>query len=156
MIRKTTIKMNKIFITLTSIVLVGMLNANAQDQPALDQLNAYKVAFFTSKINLTSAEAEKFWPVYNEYQDKKALIQQEKSSLMKSFNQNEKTMSVSQLTELADKIANIVPREAALSMELHKKLITLLPPAKVIRVYQAEGQYKTQLLNELQNPKPNP
>lgn len=32
-----------------------------------EKIQALKVAFITQKLQLTSAEAEKFWPVYNQY-----------------------------------------------------------------------------------------
>ena len=34
-----------------------------------EKVQALKVAFITQKLNLTSAEAEKFWPVYNNYEN---------------------------------------------------------------------------------------
>ena len=34
-----------------------------------EKIQALKIAFITQKLHLTSAEAEKFWPVYNEYND---------------------------------------------------------------------------------------
>ena len=40
--------------------------------------------------------------------------------------------------------------ESSMAVTFHKKLKELLTPAKVIRYYQAENQYKIQLLNELQ------
>ena len=98
------VKAMKKTIILLLILLMLPFHRTVAQNPNLEKLNNYKIGFFTKKLNFTPGEAEKFWPVYNEYQDKKALIQQEKSSLMKSFNQNEKTMSVSQLTELADKM----------------------------------------------------
>jgi len=36
-------------------------------QPPKERIKALKVAYITKELNLTSAEAEKFWPVYNEY-----------------------------------------------------------------------------------------
>ncbi len=32
-----------------------------------EKVQALKIAFITQKLQLTSSEAEKFWPVYNEY-----------------------------------------------------------------------------------------
>lgn len=32
-----------------------------------EKIKALKIAFITQKLQLTSAEAEKFWPVYNQY-----------------------------------------------------------------------------------------
>jgi hypothetical protein len=117
----------------------------------LEKLNSYRIGFFTTKLNLSSAEAEKFWPVYNEYQKQKNLIQQEKIKLIRNFNQNESTLNESQMTEIGDKLVSSIVEESTLAVSFHKKLKDVLPPAKVIRFYQAENQYKAQLLKELQS-----
>jgi len=147
--------MRRIIITLFTVFILGTCNSNAQNLNNLEKLNAYKIAFFTRKINLSSSEAEKFWPVYNEYQNKRNLIQQEKNKLLRTYNQNEASMTDGQLIELGNKIIAAIVEESALDVELHKKLVAILPPGKVIRVYQAETQYKTQLLIELQNARQN-
>jgi hypothetical protein len=33
------------------------------------KLQAYQIAFLTKKLNLTPEEAQRFWPVFNKYQD---------------------------------------------------------------------------------------
>ena len=101
-------------------------------------------------MNLTSAEAEKFWPVYNDYQKQKNLIQREKIMLIRDFNQNESTLTDKQMTEMGDKLINYISEESSMAVSFHKKIGNVLPPVKVIRYYQAENQYKIQLLKELQ------
>lgn len=34
-----------------------------------EKIQALKIAFITQKLHLSSGEAEKFWPVYNDYQN---------------------------------------------------------------------------------------
>jgi hypothetical protein len=119
--------------------------------PNIEKLNAYKIAFFTKKMNLTSQEAEKFWPVYNELQDKKFQIQQQKVQLNRNFNQNGAVMTDKELTEAGDKFITLQVQESSLNQEYHNRFKEILPPAKIIRLYQAENQYKLQLLNELQD-----
>jgi len=116
----------------------------------LEKLNNYKIGFFTKKLNLTSEEAEKFWPIYNDYQSQRNIIQIEKLKLNRNFNQNESSLSNSQLEEIGDRYVDCLVRESTLAVAFHKKLKEVLPPAKVIMYYQAENQYKIQLLNELQ------
>lgn len=136
-----------IILTTISISLVRGQNPN------MEKLNAYKIAFFTKKMDLSSQEAEKFWPLYNEFQDKKFHIQQEKVFINRNFNQNGATMTDKELTEAGDKYIAIEIQEASLSQEYHSRFKEILPPAKIIRLYQAENQYKLQLLNELQDRK---
>jgi hypothetical protein len=132
-------------------VLIGF-RLNAQN-PNMERLNNYKIGFFTKKLNLTSSEAEKFWPVYNEYQKQKNDIQLEKILLIRNFNQNESTLSDKQISEIGDKLIAAISKESDLAVTFHDKLKEVLPPAKVIKYYQAENQYKAQLINELQGAK---
>jgi hypothetical protein len=51
------------------ICLVFALPLSAQEKGSqTQQIEAVKVAFITQKLNLSSSQAEKFWPLYNNYQ----------------------------------------------------------------------------------------
>jgi len=141
--------MKRVVLLLMIMIWISGVQLAAQTKN-FDKLNAYKIGFFTKKLNLTSREAEKFWPEYNEYQQKKNQLQREKIMLIRDFNQNESILDDDELTEMGDKLISLVTEESALSITFHDKLKAILPPAKVIKFYQAENQYKTQLLNELQ------
>jgi len=145
---KSGVMKRGIFI-LVVVMLYPSIELSAQNQN-LEKFNTYKIGFFTKRLNLSSSEAEKFWPVYNEYQNQKTRLQMEKTLIIRTFNQNEKTLSDREISALGDKLIGIITEESALAITLHKKLKEVLPPAKVIRFYQAENQYKQQLLNELQ------
>jgi hypothetical protein len=140
-------KTGLLLLTLAMIIPLGRLHGQ---NPNLEKFSAYKVGFFTKKMNLNSQEAEKFWPVYNDYQKQKNLIQREKIMLIRDFNHNESILNDSQLTEMSDKLIRFISDESSLAVAFHKKIRELLPPAKVIKYYQAENQYKIQLLKELQ------
>ncbi len=63
--------MKKIYLLIVVVAIATI--AKAQDQPpqAPEQkqqnIEALKVAFISKELELTPAEAEKFWPVYNQY-----------------------------------------------------------------------------------------
>jgi len=142
---------NTLCILITLLLLTG-LKVTAQNTNR-ENLNSYKIGFFTKRLNLTSAEAEAFWPVYNEYQDQKSRLQLDKALIIRNFNQNESILNDKQITESGDKLVGLIEQESALAVKFHGKLKQVLSPAKVLRFYQAENQYKAQLLNELQNNK---
>jgi hypothetical protein len=144
--------MKRVTIFLLLMLLFPLSWTSAQN-PNLEKLNNYKIGFFTKKLNLTSAEAEKFWPVYNEYQSQRNQIQLEKLKINRNFNQNGNSLSDGQLEEMGDKFVDCIVRESDLAVAFHKKLKAVLSPEKVILYYQAENQYKMQLLNELQTAK---
>ena len=47
---------------------------SAQDKQRSEQIESVKVAFITQKLDLNSSEAEKFWPVYNNYQREMKVV----------------------------------------------------------------------------------
>jgi len=144
--------MKRLLIVIFVVLMIPVTRSSAQNSN-LEKLNDYKIGFFTKRLNLTSAEAEKFWPVYNDYQSQKNAIQLEKLKINRNFNQNVSSLSDTQLEEMGDKFVDYLVQESNLAVSFHKKLKEILPPAKVLRYYQAENQYKVQLLNELQNVK---
>jgi Skp family chaperone for outer membrane proteins len=53
-----------------SIVLSGFAQDNTEVQKADgSRIETLKIAYITQKLNLTTEEAEKFWPVYNKYME---------------------------------------------------------------------------------------
>jgi len=139
---------------LVTIALLPIILLNAQN-PNREKLEAYRIGFFTKKLNLNSEEAEKFWPVYNDYQKKRNSLLQDRRELIRNFNQNESSLSDKELTEIGDKLINTFSDESESAQSFHKKLKEIFPPAKVIRYYQAENQWKAQLLNELRENRPD-
>ncbi len=72
-------------ILLTFLVLLGLsLNAqrpgipsrNNPQRPDLERVKAIRAAVLTEKMNLSTAEAEKFWPVYVEYEVEQKKIKE--------------------------------------------------------------------------------
>ena len=133
---------------MVALVILSAGKSNSQN-PAREKLDAYRIAFFTKRLNLTPQEAEKFWPVYNELQNKKNAIQVEKAGINRNFNQNELNMSEREITEAADKFISLEVQEAGITQEYHRKFKEILSPVKVMRLYQAENQYRLMLLQEL-------
>jgi hypothetical protein len=142
--------MKRKIIVFTILATFCVMNISAQNANR-QRLDAYKIALFTKRLNLTSQEAEKFWPVYNQYQDNKNQIQLERHEINRNFNQNELNMSEREMTEAGDKFVDLEVREAALAQEFHTRIKTILSPVKILRLYQAENQFRQQLLNELRD-----
>lgn len=141
-------------LVLMIIGLLPLLVLSAQS-PNREKLDAYRIGFFTKKLSLTPDEAEKFWPVYNDYQKQRNSLLIGRRELIRNFNQSESTLSDKELTEIGDKLINTFSEESSIALSFHTKIKGILPPAKVIKYYQAENQWKAQLLNELQDNRPS-
>lgn len=57
----------KKMITLFTLIIIGT-SLQAQPPQKREELEALRIAYISKQLELTPAEAEKFWPVYNHFQ----------------------------------------------------------------------------------------
>jgi hypothetical protein len=57
----------KLIYTIFGIIFFFSTSALAQQPRDGERLEALKIAYLTKKLNLTTEEAQRFWPVYNQY-----------------------------------------------------------------------------------------
>jgi hypothetical protein len=114
-----------------------------------ERVQALKVAFITNALNLSSAEAEKFWPIYNEYQDKREAARKQLQADYKIIREQSDQLSSEELTRLGDEIVALKIKDAALVSEMHEKLKKVLTPVKLAKLYVAEEDFKKRLIEIL-------
>jgi hypothetical protein len=115
-----------------------------------EQIKAMKVAFLTSELDLTPSEAEKFWPIYNTFDDKQFELRHQK---MKGYF---KRMQNDELDKLSEKEATALLNQIENSEEdlfnLKKKFIIslkeILPSVKIIKLKKAEEDFNRKLLQQ--------
>lgn len=139
-----------ILLFLIASILVSFA-CKSKHEKSEEMLNAEKIAFFTQKLNLTPQESEKFWPVYNEYWERKNQIFDNKRTAMKYCSKNLETMSDVEITKYADMYVNFQKQESDLLIEFNEKFKQVLPPKKVFKFYQTDYDFKTYLLHQIKN-----
>ena len=113
-----------------------------------EEIYALKVAFITNKLPLTSSEAEKFWPIYNAFEDKQFELKHEKSLVFLKKMDNETLNKMSE-KEAAALLSKMESAEEEI-FQLRKKLIISLKPilsqVKLIKLRKAEEEFNKKLL----------
>ena len=77
--------MKKLFFILL-ILSIGLTNVWGQKknrEEAMRKVEAYRIEFFTKNLDLTEKEAEKFWPIYSDYQAKQQALKDGGESMRK-------------------------------------------------------------------------
>lgn len=132
---------------LTLIVSFALIiDGNAQKTG--DRIKAKRIAFFTDKLQLTPDEAQKFWPVFNEYDQKKNNLTVEKRKLTETF-QNNANISEGEVDKIINRFIAISQQETQLFEQYNKRFRSILPAHKVMKLYLAETEFKVVLLREL-------
>jgi hypothetical protein len=124
-----------------------------QDKPAdnmqilLDKIKADKKLLVAKNMDLTESEAQRFWPVYEEYQQQLANFNQRIGKLIESYAAAYRTNSMTD--EAAKKIiaefVAIEKGEAAVKEFFVPKVSQVLPPKKVARYFQIENKIRAVL-----------
>lgn len=114
---------------------------------ALDRVQAQRVAFITEKIDLTSKEAEKFWPLFNEYE-------REERRLRKAHQgrQKKRLMDMTDEDAKAELIARFDLEQELLDLKrsYFQKIADVVSPKKLAGFFRADREFKRMLLNRIQ------
>lgn len=115
-----------------------------------EQIKALKVAFITDELKLTSLEAEKFWPLFNAYDDKQQELRQQKMrSIMKRLdNETVDKMSEKDAANLLSQIENTEEELYQLHKKFDSNLKSVLPAVKIVKLKKAEEDFNRKLLKQ--------
>jgi hypothetical protein len=120
--------------------------APRNQEERMERLESAKIAFLTQRIDLSSREAEKFWPVYNQYQNElKALMQQRKGDMQKQ----DQLSANDQIDRQLDMESKVLELKKRYTREFGK----VLSPEKIVSLFQAERDFKNELIKELRERK---
>ncbi len=123
----------------------------AQAQPSSkDKIEALKAAFINKNIDFTAAEAQAFWPLYNDFQAKREALKKE-LSLSRTSIATINASSEKDVAALLDGDFVLRQKELDLQKDFHKKMLLLLSVKKVALYYKSEEEFKKALLNQLKD-----
>ena len=126
-----------------------------------ERLKALKVAFITERLELSSTEAQKFWPVYNAIEDEKDVLRKESRKLRKNLDLE--TISDNDANTLLESMLDLENKKHQLQNKRVNELLKVIPAKKVILLKIVEDQFNKRMLEEIkkrrerfQNDKNNP
>lgn len=138
------------------LLLIFMCFSNfSQAQQSSDQIKSLKIAHLSSVLNLTSEEAEKFWPIYNTYDNK--LYKLRHSEVIHYIKSNE-TQDIEGLTEkqATEKVQALLTFEEEYS-SLRSQFILdckkILSNKKILLLKKAEDDFNRKLLKKYKDKK---
>ncbi len=120
-------------------------------EEAGERIQVERIAFFTEKMGMTTNEAQAFWPIYNEMDSKKTTLFEEKSAIIRRFMTEPDNISEKELSDLLNRLVFIQQQEANLPAEYDTKFRKVLSDRKVMKLYAAEIQFRTYLLQKMRD-----
>ncbi|HKJ06320.1 MAG TPA: hypothetical protein VJ970_02515 [Flavobacteriaceae bacterium] len=114
------------------------------------KIKALKVSYITTALDLTPKEAQQFWPIYNMYDDEIKAMRRAENKLFKPVKE------AGGIDKITDKnaqsiIKNVQELEIKLAAKKNKmrnELLKVISAKKVLKLHQAEHNFKRKMLRE--------
>lgn len=136
-------------LSLAIIMLLPVALLAQQDRK--DKIETMHIAYLSQRLNLTPAEAEKFWPIYNEFRAEQDKLRKERMDNMQAVRRAGGIDSMSDAD--VQKIINVETGIETKQLEVRKDYVVkfqqAIPLRKVAKFFVAEDEFKRYLLNEL-------
>ena len=112
------------------------------------RIQSMKVAYITNELDLKPEEARKFWPVYNEWQNKEEEAWQDFKDKTPDRSADIDELSDQQLNNIIDAHIGKKQKKADLQRQYLKEIKKVLPLPKVAKLLHAEHSFKRHLLDK--------
>ncbi len=119
-----------------------------RDGDMFQKIKAEKISFFTTKLDLTPAEAQAFWPVYNEFEKKRFDIQRQMHDFERMPDEKFASLSDAEIQKLTDNYIQSFETQAQLLKDYNKQFMKILPNKKVLLLYRTENEFRSHLIRE--------
>lgn len=130
--------------------LLGAFQVSAQEkEKRQEKIKNLKIAYFTEELNLTSAESEKFWPVYNEMEEKIKNLRKENRQQVEKLDFESETLKDEDYKKAVNAMLDNEIEEAGIKKEYFGKLAGVIGNKKAAKTFKLEKEFKEKLLREL-------
>jgi hypothetical protein len=121
----------------------------------LERIQVERVSYLTNKLDLTVQEAEKFWPLYNEYlQKREDLFMTRRNQMPRGFDPGQ--LPGQDLEKMFNSILDQEIKLAELKKEYYLKIREVIPVKKVLMLHRAEQDFMNHMLNQIRDGSQHP
>ena len=115
-----------------------------------DRMKSEKIAFFTAEMDITPAEAQVFWPVYNDIEKQMLSAHEAEYKALKEMNKAiEDGRSDKEVEALLVRYTDARRRMLELESEAATRLRKALPATKIARMFVAEEKFRRHQFSKL-------
>ncbi|WP_299211898.1 sensor of ECF-type sigma factor [uncultured Aquimarina sp.] len=134
-------------------IIVFTINVSYSQRDSRERVKALKIAYITEQLNLSSREAQQFWPIYNEHDETMESLKKEERRSIRSIKDVYGPEGLSE-KEAEEFLRNHIKGEEQ-KLNARKKLITdlrqVISHKKILKLVKAERDFNKRLLKQLRD-----
>ena len=120
----------------------------SQNRKAMQQIEAARIAMITKRLGLSPDQAQRFWPVYNEFSTKRREIRSRLNEAR--VGMDPKNLSDQESQRLMELGLEIRQSEVNLEKEYAGRLWKVISAQQVLALRKAEGDFRTLILQRIE------
>ena len=140
------IMIKNLFIVLAFVLVSSSMTAQG---PARERIRTLKIAFITERVNLTSSEAQNFWPIYNAYEAKLETIRRKERLELRSRIAFIEELSSNESATLLQQYNTMQKAKYEAEKEFLEEIRDVISPKKTLLLLKAEEDFKKRLLQQM-------
>ncbi|WP_378172192.1 hypothetical protein [Aquimarina sp. SS2-1] len=135
------------------LIIVFTINHSYTQRGPAGRVKALKIAYITEQLDLTSKEAQQFWPIYNAHEDTMENLKRKERKSVRALKEANEFQNLNE-KEAENFLNNYLLAEEQKYLA-RKTLITdlrqIIPHKKILKLVKAEMDFNRRLLKQLRD-----
>lgn len=150
LIKQPLMILGMFFLTMPLLSNAQTKNARSSEhKEKREKVEALKKEFLTKELSLTEAEAQKFWPIYDELDKKLNELRKKDRAISKELKENFETLSDADLKSKTDALFASEAAAVQLKKDYLQKYATVLGQKRATKVLHLEREFKKELMKRM-------
>ncbi len=129
------------------LVISGNVFAQRKPDDEMRKIQDAKIAIITNRLNLSPEQSTDFWPLYNEYSQKKRQIHREQRKII--GQKKSEGLTDDQVLGGLKEIQELKQQELNLEKEYQNSFLKVISASQVAELYKAEKTFNDMLIQRL-------
>lgn len=138
-------KLSFIIVFIFAIVATVLAQPGPRGERAQEKMEAFKIAFFTEKLQLTPDESKAFWPLFNQFENERDALKDKfdlEGQKLELMSDKDVESTVMQHIEMEEQLVK-------LRRDYVRRFMEVLPVRKVAMLQRIDREFKLALLEEI-------
>ncbi len=120
--------------------------AQRHNEEEIRKIQDAKIAIITNRVNLTPEQSKDFWPIYNEFSEKKRDMHRSMRQLIGGKGEG---ASDDQAMNNLKEVQELKQKQLELEKQYQARFLTVISAKQLVELYKAERTFNDMLLQRL-------
>ena len=137
--------LNKKLIILPMLLMAVLMHAQDNGR---EKVKTFKVAFLTERLDLSSQEAQLFWPIYNKHEERMEAFRRKERRQIAGRWMDASDLSAQEAEKLLDELMALQTEKLEANKQYLNQVRKVLSAKKTLLLIKAEEDFKKRLLQQ--------